>query len=455
MLIPSTIRKRGPRSAMTRNPEEGQLSSFSGAYILVVEDDDEDRELLTKLLEREGYVVRSAGSASHARRELAEFPPDLVLMDFYLPAGETGAELCREYRRSETGRDVPVLFVTGSGRESREVFQSGGSDYILKPVETAELLARVEMHLAHRAALRLLSQKSAELGSKLHLVDAGGESKPESDVDMESLLAEARLAREEALAAREEAHRANAAKARFLARMSHEMRTPLNGVVGMAELLHDAGLEGEYQDYLFLLESAADELVQMVSTLLEYAEAEDGVEILHTESFSPRKVVSEVIRNMETAVRRLKVELSSTMDVRVAENLVGDPRLVHRVLEHFLNFAVRRSSGGRVELAVAIGGADSAHQNIRVTATDSGGPLGQGELDNLFTEFWNLRREDWNGSEQRGVGLPLARRLAQAMGGEVGAENVPDRGVRLWLEVDIALGEAGGQAADEDDNAVA
>lgn len=435
------------RFIMTKSPEGSQDARFAGAYILVVEDDDDDREVLAHLLERAGYVVRAADSASHARRELAEFPPDLVLMDFYLPAGETGAALCREFRRSERGHETPVIFVTGGKMESQEVFHSGGSDYILKPVQPVELLARIEMHLAHRAALRVMSRKREEFSSHLRLADA-----PES-TDMERLLAEARLAREEALEAREEARKANAAKARFLARMSHEMRTPLNGVVGMAELLHDAGLEGEYRDYLFLLESAADELVQMVSTLLEYAEAEDGIAVANVEKFSLREVVSGVIAGLETLIRRHQVVVNSTMDARVAQFGNGDPRLVHRVLEHFLGFAVRRSAQGAVDVAVSLRKTDAGNQFLRVTVTDSGAPVAAEEVEHLFTEFWNLQRDGWNHAEQRGVGLPLARRLAENMDGAVGAESVSGGGIQLWL--DLPLERAAGGDSESDTGAVA
>src|SRR5262245_8410404 len=132
------------------------------ARILVLDDQEDMLEVVAYNLERAGHEVVRARSAAAALAWLARGTPDLIISDIMMP-GMDGIEFCEEIRRSEATALTPCLFLTAKSqeKEKRAGLQAGADDYITKPFELGDLLARVEGRLAHRARLRLLEDEMA------------------------------------------------------------------------------------------------------------------------------------------------------------------------------------------------------------------------------------------------------------------------------------------------------
>ncbi len=136
--------------------------------ILVVDDNPESLQLIFNILSNAGYHVRPAPEGSIALRSVEFEPPDLILLDIRMPDMD-GYEVCRRLKSDEKNRDIPVIFISGLGETTQRVqgFNAGGVDYITKPFETEEVLARVDTHLRLRELTLQLEQKVKERTEEL------------------------------------------------------------------------------------------------------------------------------------------------------------------------------------------------------------------------------------------------------------------------------------------------
>ena len=191
------------------------ISKFpdKAADILAVDDTPANLQLLTSLLGKYGFTVRPAINGEIALQAARRLPPDLILLDARMPKMD-GYEVCKQLKRDEKLKDIPVIFVSAHGEIDDKVkaFQAGGVDYITKPFQAEEVQSRIRTHLEIRRLQQEAKGKNKALERLIQLRDRQlGETSQKL-----TLLEDA--------------------KSHFLALISHELRTPLNGLLGAGEL---------------------------------------------------------------------------------------------------------------------------------------------------------------------------------------------------------------------------
>ena len=156
---------------MTRD-DHGVNHDAHAASVLIVEDTIDTLRLLSDLLSEQGYDVRAVTNGRQAIQAVERDPPDLILLDIGLPEVD-GYEVCRHLRASERSQDVPVIFITALTDTVDKVraFEAGGVDYVTKPFQVEEVLARVKTHVALRRARAELADSFARLRTLEHLRD--------------------------------------------------------------------------------------------------------------------------------------------------------------------------------------------------------------------------------------------------------------------------------------------
>jgi CheY-like chemotaxis protein/nitrogen-specific signal transduction histidine kinase len=235
--------------------------------------------------------------------------------------------------------------------------------------------------------------------------------------------------------AKEEAERANRAKGEYLSRMSHELRTPLNAILGFAQLLELEELTAEQRENLHYILSAARHLLALINEVLDIATIEAGRLPLSLEPVAVADVVAEAVSLIRPLADQHQVLLvSPALDDHA--HVRGDRQRLKQILLNLLSNAVKYNRpGGRVELELGPGDPE----RMRVHVLDSGPGIAAEALAQLFVPFERMGSEE-TGIEGAGLGLPLSRRLAEAMGGTVEVETTVGQGSDFWVELPVAEG---------------
>ncbi len=247
----------------------------------------------------------------------------------------------------------------------------------------------------------------------------------------------ARLASEadSARGAAEEAYRANSD---FLAMMCHELRTPLNAIVGYLELLEigmEAALSAEQQKFVRRMGVNTRHLTSLIDNVLDFSKIEAGRMMVNSQRHHVRPVVSDAIEIVRPLADEKGLEL---VDVRGAPGLeyVGDEMRVRQILVNLLSNAVKFTPEGgcitiRAEVVPARPGARGA--SIALTVEDTGVGISAAEIDAVFEPYVQSTSESKNTRRGTGLGLPISRRLARLMEGDLTLQSAPGQGSQFTL----------------------
>lgn len=229
----------------------------------------------------------------------------------------------------------------------------------------------------------------------------------------------ARIAVEDALVeARARAEAANEAKSRFLATVSHEFRTPLNGILGMADLLTDTGPDAEQATYVAALRTSGEALLALVDDILDFAKVEAGKLELVEEPFDPVQLVETVAELMAPRAQAKGIELAAHIAPDLPARLVGDRDRLRQILLNLVGNAVKFTEAGGVGLSLA-----RAEDRLEIIVADTGPGIPADRLDTIFGEFEQLDHGANTRQEGTGLGLAIVRRLVHLMAGEIQAES--------------------------------
>lgn len=245
----------------------------------------------------------------------------------------------------------------------------------------------------------------------------------------------ARAAREAAERGRllEEIRAADGRKARLMAVLAHDLRTPLVAVLGALDLLRE-GQDAAAREHVFeRIERDGHGMLQLIDDVLELARLGAGELQLRPERFDPAVLLEEVAELVRARAARNGTEVVTEADGMPP--LCGDVMALRRVLMNFATNAVKATEGGCIRLSATAGAPDAEGRTVAFAVTDTGRGIAPGDIPLLFRDFGMLDREDAAAADGTGLGLAICRRLATAMGGEVGVDSTLGEGSTFWLRV--------------------
>ncbi|MCX8099881.1 MAG: response regulator [Geminicoccaceae bacterium] len=260
-----------------------------------------------------------------------------------------------------------------------------------------------------------------------------------------------RIVRRERSCLRRRARRAEAvarARADFLATMSHELREPLNGVLGMGRLLRDTPLDAEQRGYLEAILDSGEALLTLVNDVLDLSRIDAGRLELAPVEVAPRPFVERVVALVAPRARQKGLTVELAVDRSVPERVLVDPGRLRQVLLNLLGNAVKFTERGRVGLAIRARTLGQRDVLLLLSVTDTGPGIGEAELARLFRPWAQASAATGRLYGGSGLGLVLARRIVEAMGGTLACTSRPGVGTTfsIALPVGLPVGRAGTQS---------
>ncbi len=261
-----------------------------------------------------------------------------------------------------------------------------------------------------------------------------------------------------------ELFKANKVKSEFLANISHEFRTPLNAILGFAQVLREkpVGLKkAKAQRYAENIITSGNSLLNMINDLLDLAKARAGTMDLHIEKTSVAGLLEAVASELSllAAEKKIKIKLLVDSDLPL---LVTDVGRVRQILYNFLSNAVKftpESGGIEIEAIFPSPGTESMgpeERMIRIAVTDSGCGVADSDKEKIFEKFRQADGSITRESTGSGLGLTISTELAAMLAGSIGMESPPKRrkkGSTFWLDIPLTLTKEQNQAAEEKDSA--
>jgi light-regulated signal transduction histidine kinase (bacteriophytochrome) len=330
-----------------------------------------------------------------AFRTMAAALPQLILADIKMPAMD-GYEFCRRLKADPATRDIPVIFVSALGetRDKLRAFEAGGVDYLTKPFQAEEVVARVRIHLALQDLRLSLEQRNAELEKRTAQLE-------QANLELDA----------------------------FSYSVSHDLRAPLRAVDGFSQaLLEDCqeSLGEEGQAYLSRIRMGVQRMAQLIDDLLNLSRLNRTE--LHPEAADLSGLFGQVAAHLAGADPGRRVECT----IQPGMLAQADPHLLRVVAENLLGNAWKFTSK-RTDARVEAGETVGPQGERAVFVRDNGAGFAMAYADKLFKPFQRLHRADE--FEGTGIGLATVQRIIHRHGGRVWAEAEPGLGATFYFSL--------------------
>jgi two-component system sensor histidine kinase/response regulator len=382
------------------------------ASILIVDDTPFNLRFLSDILNREGYATFTAPDGEQALRLAQTLPLDLVLLDIMMP-GLSGYEVCGELKNNEETRDIPVIFLSALNQELDKVqaFAIGGVDYITKPFQVKEVLARIETHLT----LRRL-QKSME----------------EKNISLQQEIAERKLAEEALQRQAAELEARNTELDAFAHTVAHDLKTPLTAVVGFSDLLQKRYTQMPVEklgETLTIISQNGRRMANIINEMLLLASVRQMNEV-PIAALDMESIVDDAKERLVDMFKEHAVQIDSP---EVWPTAYGYGPWIEEVWVNYLSNAVKY---GGTPPHITVGATPQPPDMVRFWVRDNGNGLTEEDQTHLFTVFTRLGQTSVEG---HGLGLSIVQRIVTRLNGEVGVESIAGEGSTFFFTLPATI----------------
>ncbi len=355
--------------------------------ILIVDDMPTNIQLAGNILRKQNYDISFAESGASALKLVTKHDYDLILLDIMMPQ-MSGFDVCRKLKENQSTKDIPVIFLTAkSDNESiSEGFRVGGVDYIVKPFNTEELVARVRTHID----LRVKELKLAE---------------------------------------------AIVAKDKFLAIIAHDLKNPFNSMLGFTELLrkHVARYDKEKIEKISeLLYFAAKNGFTLLENLLQWSRNQNGTIHFNPQNILLNTIIDRNLNLLRSNAEQKQINLLSSCSENIS--LFADENMLDTVIRNLLTNAIKfTQQNGVVYINVT-----HKSQFAEIEVIDNGIGISAEDMKKLFRIDENISKPGTGGEKGTGLGLILCKEFVERNKGKISVESAVNQGSTFRFSIPIA-----------------
>ena len=363
--------------------------------ILVADDEAATRHMVSKYLKKKGYVVFEAADGFEAFTAILDQTINIAVIDWMMP-GMNGIEVCKKIRDNQKGPYVFIIMLTAKAKNNEliEGFEAGVDEYVLKPVNLQELMARINVGARIVGLERKLLEKQKELSDN------------------------------------------NQMKNKFIGIVAHDLRNPLISIRGFSELLikDSQNFTEEQNEFIDIIHATSRNMLAMINDLLDISRIESGNMNLDLQPGSLKLLILERIQiiSLQAAKKHITIhkELSTIPEIAFDQHRMG------QAVDNLITNAIKFSpSGSNVYLKLK-----KSKDKVQFDVTDEGPGIPQEEQHLLFSEFHRLSVRPTGGETSTGLGLTIAKKIIEAHNGKIEFESREGRGSTFRLILPLVVG---------------
>ncbi|MBN2237206.1 MAG: hybrid sensor histidine kinase/response regulator, partial [Bacteroidales bacterium] len=351
------------------------------ARILIVDDDSLGIRLMRKALEGKGYKIATATTGRNALTKAWANNFDIIILDIKLP-DINGFQICEKLKQHPATTNVPVVFLTGLNDHQDVVrgFESGAADYISKPFNADEFNKRVDNQLKVRDYAKNLEET-------------------------------ARISQE-----------AKQNISTFISSLAHELKNPLNSIIGFSEILQGKNItEEEKISYLKHINGSGQDLLHLLNDLIDLSKIEASLIDIHYSTVYLNGEIKDIMKNYADKLYRVrgenvKLELDFGND-DPKFTLYTDILRFTQIFNNLIDNAIKYTEEGTISIGYQL----KSNNKIRFFVRDTGIGISEEDLENSFEEYELAHQKMKVTKAGKGIGLAVSKKLSQLLGGDIGA----------------------------------
>jgi CheY-like chemotaxis protein len=390
------------------------------ANILIVDDQLANIEVLEGLLDMQGYTnYKSTTDPRDVAGLLSNFNPDLILLDLSMPfmSGFEVMEQIKTIKASDQFLPILVLTADVTPESKQKALSVGASDFVTKPFDLMEVSLRIKNLLYANYLQQRLHNYNRILEDKV----------TERTHELEELNYQLINARDKALAS-------DRLKSAFMHNISHEVRTPLNGILGFGALLCDPSFSNEEKaNYYTLLQFSSNRLMNTITDYMDISlVVSDNIDV-HWNEVSVQDIFDKAVSRFFELCLEKKLDLHISIPVEIAQlKLVTDHELVNKIIQHLIDNAIKFTHHGKISIGI-----ERIENLVEVYVKDTGVGIAEEAQQRIFETFMQENVETTRGHEGSGLGLSIVAGFLKLIGGTIRLKSAKNEGSTFYFTLPI------------------